>query len=395
MIPLPVDSMVDLNPWWGHSITLYGNADYSANTVFNEMPLGIYKGGYLSRPLRTRSLDALNSDRNSMGYVAEGRLTWAGASCSVKHPNWRPVLNVAHHEIGGMRFTKDQFAIAFFGNAAYENMTAELAPSGFDQIRYQTIGFGAQHRMNGSSFRLDLVRGNAFSEVDVRTATLFTASDGRELRTVVNGDHYASDTAGRGIDRTNGLGAAVSGQWNTAFKMSSRTIRVGVGVDDLGFVAWNSRTVAIKKDTLVTYEGWQVDNIFALDDVIVGKDEVLDTFGLRYKKGSETRLLPYLAHLELGTDLAEKGQLTFRLDQRNIVGYVPHVSLLGSRRFGTHTQLGISASYGGFGALRIGLAAKQRIGKHLLVQISTPHVPGFFMARTRGAGLSFGAEFAF
>lgn len=392
---LQPDTIVDLNAWWSNSIRIHGSADYNSNTVFNELPLGIYRGGDLSRSIRERSLNAFDGDQNTAGYVAEGRLSWAGSLCNAERTMWRPLISVAHHEVGGLRFTKDQFAITFFGNAAYENKTAELAPSGFEQIRYQTIGFGAQHRNNGSMVRVDLVRGNAFSSVDVQNATLFTATDGRELRTDVAGEYYASDTAGGSWDRSNGIGAALTGQWNTSFNLGTRKMRFGVAVEDLGFVAWNERSVSITKDTLVTYDGWQVDNIFALDDVIIGKDVVLDTLGLRYKRGSITRLLPFRAHLMIGMDMWNTGYLSLNLDQRNIVGYIPQISLMASRRFGQRTQLGAVASYGGFGVFRLGLAAKHRIGKHVLLQLSTPHVPGFFMGRTRGLGLSFEAEFAF
>ena len=101
------------------------------------------------------------------------------------------------------------------------------------------------------------------------------------------------------------------------------------------------------------YDGWQVDNIFALDDVIIGKDVVLDTLGLRYKRGSITRLLPFRAHLMIGMDMWNTGYLSLNLDQRNIVGYIPQISLMASRRFGQRTQLGAVASYGGFGVFRL------------------------------------------
>jgi hypothetical protein len=68
---------------------------------------------------------------------------------------------------------------------------------------------------------------------------------------------------------------------------------------------------------------------------------------------------------------------------------------LGSRRFGSSTQLGVSASYGGFGVLRVGVAAKQRVGEQLLFNISTPNVAGFIMGNTRGVGAFFGMEVTF
>jgi hypothetical protein len=395
ILPLPYDTLVDLDPHWGNSLRLSTGADYNANTVYNELPWNIVLGGYLERDIRTRSLDELTTDRNTAGQVLEGRLTWVGAACLKKLPGWRPTISVAHHDMRGARFTKDEFALAFFGNAAYENKEAVLAPSGFQAFNYQSLGAGLHHGESGSFVRLDLIRGLNHLDLEVENADLFTSTDGRELQMAFGGAYHASDTAGTGFGRINGVGGALNGLWKGRFRVGSRPIEFGIGVEDFGFVRWNDHSVSIDRDTAFAFAGWQVQNIFALDDVVITDSLILDTLGLRYKTGSNTTLLPFRAALEFSTKLGRKGQLSFGLDQRNIVGYVPQVSLLGSRRFGSSTQLGVSASYGGFGVLRVGVAAKQRVGEQLLFNISTPNVAGFFMGNTRGVGAFFGMEVTF
>lgn len=390
---LPADPRVDLNVGFRNVISTSGIFDYNANTVLNELPLAILNGEFLERELRLRTADALSDQGNSLGYIMHGQVQWSGAACWGKRSHLRPIVNVAYHEQSGLSFTADQFNVAFFGNAAYQERNAQLSPSAFEQIRYQTIGAGFQHDSTGSFIRLDLVRGQSLSALDVRSAELFTGADGRVLRTSFTGDYVASDTAGSGFDRTNGLGAAISGRWNFASN-GERPIRFRVGVDDLGFIVWNPNTVRIAKDTIFSYEGWRVENLFALDDVFVNEETVLDTFGLRYQHGSITRLMPFRVHANASVELTADWRLGLTVEQRYLPGYIPQGTVQVSRVLGSRTMLGTSMSYGGFGTLRFGLAAKHRFGEHILVSLSTAQVPAWISTRVKGLGAILGISVA-
>lgn len=395
LLPLPSDNSVDLNRGWGHVVSVQGMFDYNANSVYNELPLAIRRGGYLGTDLRERSRNALHAGRNAAGNIIEGRINWTGPACFEALPEWRPVASIAHHDVRATRFTEDQYTLAFFGNAEFENEQAILAPSAYEEVRYQTIGAGLQHAASGSYVRLDLVRGQAYAAADVKWASLSTGEDGRTLRTTFLGDYYASDTAGGGFDRTNGLGIAASARWNTKSGPGEHAVDLGLALEDFGFVVWDANSVRIQQDTLFTYRGWEVENIFALDNVNIGEDELLDTLGLRYETGAFTRLLPFRASIDASIQLGGSWRLGMGMEQRNLPGFVPQVTMMGSRRIGTRTLLAATASYGGSGALRVGLAAKRRFGKRVLAELSTPHVPGFFTGRTRGLGLMAGIGFAF
>lgn len=393
-VQLPRDARVDLNTGFRNVISADGTADYNASTVLNELPLAIRNGGSLGRDLRQRSADRSRSTGNSAGYILHGRVEWTGAACWGKRSTLRPLVNVAYHEQSGLSFTADQFNVAFFGNAAYQERTAQLSPSGFERIRYQTIGAGIMQDSTGSFLRVDLVRGQSLVALDVRSAELFTGADGRVLRTSFTGDYFASDTAGSGFDRTNGLGAALSGRWAITTN-GKRPIRFGIGVDDLGFIAWNPNTVRISKDTLFSYEGWRVESLFALDNVFVNEETVVDTFGLRYRNGSVTRLTPFHAYMDANMALNDHWRIGLAVEHRYLTGYIPQATVQASRVIGQRTMLGASVSYGGFGGARFGLAAKRRLGKHVLVSFSTPQVPALFSGRVSGLGLLFGTSIGF
>ena len=393
-VVLPADPSIDLNAGYRSTISVTGLFDHNANSVYNELPLAILRGEYLDRDLRQRSSDALRTRSNSVGEVIQARLQWTGAACWGRYSNWRPVLSIAHHDQLGLSFTADQFDLAFFGNAAFEGRTAALSPSGYEQVRYQTVGVGLRHAANGSYLRLDLVRGLAMAAVNVDYASLYTGEDGQVLRSALLGDHVASDTAGYDLGRTNGLGAAFSGRWSFTTRPAAK-IRFSIGVEDLGFVAWNDRSVAIRKDTLIRYEGLRVYDLFALDAVIVNESTVLDTFGLRYEHGPVTRLLPFRVFADVMIPLNEQWRLTVLAEHRHLPGYLPQLTAQASRVLGRRTMGGAALGYGGFGGLRAGLSMKRRIGEHLLITLSTPQVPAFFSGRARGAGLFLGIDYGF
>lgn len=389
------DHRVDLNTDSSHVVLLEAQADYNANTVYNELPLAILNGGFLERTLRQRTADALSAADNTLGYILEGRSEYRGKPCAKYLRGWRPLVSVAYHDLASARFTEDQYKVAFFGNAAYQGTTAVLAPTAFEQIRYQTIGTGVMHNASGSFVRVDLVRGQSFVALDIPEATLFTGEDGELLRTTLVGNYWASDTSGSSLQRHSGLGVALSGRWQHRWNVGERAWTVNAGVDDLGFVVWNSNTVGIRKDTLFTYNGWNVPNLFALDDVLINENVALDTFGLRYAKGEEQRLLPFRASASLHTSLSTGWLFGLAVEQRYLPGYVPQASVLASKLIGQRTVLGGTVTYGGFGTWRVGLAAQRRFGEHVTVHLSTPQAPGWVSGKMRGLGLLCGVGISF
>lgn len=392
--PLHPDPRVDLNAGYGQQLTLHGNFDHQANTLPNELPLAILRGGFLNHDLRQRSAEPLWGHGNTAGAIIEGGLQWIGAACWGGRHQWRPLLRFEDHWLSSTRFTADQYDLTFFGNAKYENRTAALSPSGFEQVRYQTIGGGLAHDSSGTQLRIDLVRGQHFTTLDVRSADLFTAVDGRVLRTTLSGDYIASDTTGRGFDRTHGLGAAFSGRW--VFQLGTRRpVGFTVGVEDLGFIAWDANSVRIRKDTLIDYTGWHVQNLFALDGVLVSETALMDTFGLHYEKGRVMRATPYRVYIEAHTQLGAGWRIGVAADHRYMTGYLPQAGVQLSRVFGTRTMVGTSLSHGGFGRFMIGLAAKRRFGNHVQVSICTTQVAALWDERAHGLGLQLGVNLGF
>ncbi len=390
---LPYDSVVDLPATRMHRITLDAWADYNSSSVYNELPWAIYQGGFISRDLRERSREALQS-RNSAGYDVGARFSWVGGDSLFGRARMRPMVSVAYRNVLGVSFTRDVYDLAFFGNAHFEDLTADLAPSAHAQMTWQSFGFGIQDAANRSFFRVDVLRGRAFNASDIRQALFYTAPDGRSLQLVSDAAYWRTDTAGSGEQHTNGMGVSLSGRLNVSRSIANRNAEISLQIEDAGFMHWDPNSLQINRQEATEFEGLSVENVFDLGELLVGEEQLLDTLGLRYERGSYTTLMPMRAALSMELALDRHWKAGVQVDHRYLPGYRPQVMLSASRRLGNRVLLGASATYGGFGVLRFGLASRLRIGELMLLELGTTHAPGFFMGNTRGAGayasLSFG-----
>lgn len=370
-----------------HLLRMEGALLYNGNAVYNELPGHLLRGADLDRELRQRSSDALaGRERAVFGFGYHGRLTWTGARLQEGRSRWRPTASIAAQEYAGARITPDLYDLVFFGNARFEGRTAALAPAAYEQVRYSTLGIGVVDQHTRSFVRLALVQGSSLTAVDVDWADLYTGVDGRVLRSAVLASYLNSDTAGNDWARNNGLGAAVSGQWETRIRSAARPTYLSVGVEDLGVVRWNANSVRLDKDTVIRYEGLAVDNVLDLDAILIGEDQLLDTFGLRYRTGARTRLLPFRAQLAYRIEGRSGWHFGLVAQYQHLPSYLPQFTASLARRMGVRGAWGVSVSHGGYGGLLMGAGGRYRVGRRITVEASVPQLMGFVGGRTRGLG---------
>ena len=382
-----------LDKRWSDVITVEGGLDYNANSIYNELAYAIRVGDTLDRALREHTQGALKGNNRGMSDLGL-RVTWTGEDSLFGHARWRPIVSVAHHDVIGIRFAPDLYSVVFFGNAAFEGQRADLGPSAFTQMRYQTFGVGIRDAWSRAFVRLDAAMGQTLATADLDWAGVYTGMDGRVVRASVRGEVMQSDTAGNDLGRNNGLGAALSGRWETALHGPWPT-RITFSLEDFGFIHWNNEAMCLKKDTMVEFTGVEVADVFGLDDVLIGEDQLRDTFGLHFTKGAFTTLLPFRIAIALEHPLNERWTLSGSLDQRNLQGYAPHAMVGALHTFRNGMMLGASVAYGGAGGLRLPVALRVPAGEHILLWLGSPHLPGFALGSTRGWGVQGGLAVGF
>lgn len=374
-----------------HVLRIEADGLYDMSTMKNDLVRGLLRGDVLDRAMRQRSQDALDGN-NRAGYVLEGSVSYAWGDSLFGHGGWRPRVAIGQHDVMGLRFADDAYTVTFFGNAGYENGTAHLGPSAFTWMRYQTVAFGAEHVRSGSFIQMAVVNGAGLNSGDIQRADLFTATDGRFLDLDIDGQYWRSDTANAGFLRNNGIGAAISGQWNFFTQLFGHRSTVSVRLDDAGFISWNSAALQVKKDSLVHYEGIRVDDIIDLDGTLIGAGRLQDSLGFGYHRGAFVRPLPAElgAHVRLFANKARR-YYDLALDQRYLPGYIPH-AMAGATQCLGHWAFTVEGHYGGFGLLRAGVGIGAVLGPHCLLTVHTPNLVGSVSDTARGMAISAGLD---
>lgn len=376
------DSATPLIPSGGHALFVDGSFAYASNALTNELVLAMYNGEVLDRDLRNGVRDGLKGN-NRMGVTIGLRATVLANDSLFGRPGWQATYSLSHSEVGGARFTDDVYALTFFGNADYEGRTAYLGPSGLEQQRYQQFAWGIMDLRSLSWARIALVKGQSFQHVDASTADLYTAPDGRVLDALVAGTFARSDTAPDDLMSVNGLGLGASARWNLALTPSWSKGRswLSVGVEDLGVVRWNDRSLYLRKDTAYAYRGIAVENIFDLGLLVVDEPFIRDTLALDQAPKAQWRPLPFQVNVRFLARPWNRTALVLEAEQRYLPGFVPRISLSALHSPSRTFRWGGGLHYGGFtdltGSVRLEAAPGEHAYVHMdLMNVLAPNASG-------------------
>ncbi|HEY0977454.1 MAG TPA: hypothetical protein VGE21_08290 [Flavobacteriales bacterium] len=379
---------------WGagssrHHLQLDVTGLYDANSLRNDLVMGLYLGKELDRAVRERTQDALKGT-NRAGAIFSADLSYSWGDSLFGKAGWQPRVAVGYRAFYGARFTDAVYDLSFFGNAAYEDRIAELGPGAFEGINYQTVGFGIA--FNAEAFiQLNLVNGGTLNAGNIRKADLYTAPDGQYLDLDLDGDYWRSDTAVRGFDASNGIGASLSGAWAHTFPGNLRKTLV-IGVQDLGFIHWNTGSLAVSRDEPIRFEGIAVEDVLDIDGPLVQTENLQDSLGLGYKRQSFTRVLPALLEARFQWWNAAAPVYEVKVDMRYLAGYLPHIEAARYFRLSQCILPEVRVGYGGFGGSRVGIGARFRLGNAIQMRLSTPNVVGTLARTGQGQGVLLGLE---
>lgn len=374
-----------------HFLALDVSGLYDSNTLRNDLVLGLWKGSQLDREVRQRS-EGRAGMADRAGYAIDARLSYAWGGKLFRNENMRPRFSLAYHNVLGLRYTDDLYRLTFFGNGGNEGTTAHLGGSRYEQVTYQTFGIGFEDRTTRSFLQIQLVNGQRFASADVRHADLFTAMDGRYLHMGLEGDHARSDTAATPAF-SNGLGLAISFEVRAPIRIRKMPGVFTFGMEDLGAIAWNDQSLALRRDTTLLYEGIRVDDVLDLDGVLLGADDLQDTLGLSYSTQALLRPLPTLVYLRFKVNGPYNMIYEGQVDVRNMPGYLPHAVIGAGHFFDGRNTVKAEVGFGGFGGWRAGLSVQRRIATGLLVTLRTTNAIGLASDHARGKSAVFGVEY--
>ncbi len=367
----------------GRSLRLEFAGLFDSNTLRNELVTGLWRGERLSRETRQRS-DALQNDDGRAGYLLDLELQYRWGQRLFGDDRLRPIVRAGYHDVMGVRFTEDLYRVTFFGNADYEGRNAELGPAEYWHVRYQTIGFGAEWKKSGSYVLLQAVNGQHLSRAIIDEADLFTAIDGRYLRLDLNGRYLLSADAPDDGFHSNGTGGALSARWCHPVRWPFASGRLDLEVKDLGGIVWNRSSRRVERDSVIIYRGITVNDVFDLDGSLVGNASLQDTLGLGFSVTRVTTALPFSLAAALRVAASHAMVYEARIEYRYLPGYMPHGMIAARHVFAGRNAVRAEASYGGFGALRIGAGYERVVAHGVWLSLRTTNLPGLVSLQARG-----------
>lgn len=274
---------------------------------------------------------------------------------------------------GDLRFTKDLFDLTFYGNQPFAGQTLSLNNTNFNSLSYSFIevSLGKSKVTEKSHTSLwgdfSLVLGHGFTDFNFKNASVFTEQDGDYLQLSASESSISmSDTLSTSLAQ--GFGAKL----DLHFSRQTENSKLLVSVENIGGILWQNTTTA-DIDTTFNFEGIEIGNIFQLSDSVWSELGSIDSL-ITTKKEDSFKAIPidftvyYKKQLELiYFDVLARHRL--------FANYTPYI------RAGLNFDLplfkpGITAAYGGYSNLRIGLNTDIEIIDAFRIQIGTNNILG-------------------
>ncbi|PCI93669.1 MAG: hypothetical protein COB15_15940 [Flavobacteriales bacterium] len=293
------------------------------------------------------------------------------------------VTGLEHVEHVDARFSSDLFKFTFDGNKQFAGESIDIGRTNFNYYKYQKLNIGFinykyfDKKLAKEGIILSIIKAEEHKTVSISEGSIFTEELGREIDVDLNYLYNASDTANKGIMAFNGVGFSVD--LFTEFLLKNGD-KIYAGIDDLGFVYWNSNSLDIAADSSFHFEGVVIDNLFDLNDSLVSnlsQDSILKNLYTRNEKKSYTIGLPASINMNYTKLLNDKWKVNVGVYHKILSNYLPFLSTNVYYSFNKKLMAKAHISYGGYGKLNTGLAFAKSVSTYFNIFIGTNNLEAF------------------
>ena len=298
-----------------------------------------------------------------------------------KNISLRVGMEIIEHMDG--QFSDDLFKFTFDGNKQFAGKSIEIGGTNYNYFKYQQINLGLinhktiDDKLAKEGVIFSIITAQEHKAITVPNGSIFTEELGKEIDVDLNYLYNSSDTANKGIGAFNGFG--VSTDLFSEFILKNGD-KVYLGLEDLGFIYWNSNSLEIAADSSFHFEGIVVDNIFDLNDTLLGsisKDSILNNISTTNKQGDYSIALPTALNINYTKELNEKWKISVGIYHKILSNYFPLISSNYYYYFNKKFVAKAHISYGGYGKLNTGLAFAKSFSKYIDVFIGTNNLETF------------------
>jgi hypothetical protein len=228
-------------------------------------------------------------------------------------------------------FSKDALSLVALGNKSFAGKTAEIGRLQLQIMRYTQIRYALLRKTEKykAGAGLSLLIGHQYFNAQTQEASLYTSEIGDSLHALALGRMQRTDTASKIYFDPNGLGCAIDVFYETEFDLFSKNNykgAIGFEISDLGFIAWDNRSLTMDVDGQYAWSGFKATDITRITDSLINSQRpsaVQDQLVKHNDKGNyTTTTLPRIA-MYYQERLSEKWELGFAVQHRLFAGQWP------------------------------------------------------------------------
>ncbi|MBA3665455.1 MAG: hypothetical protein H0W61_14765 [Bacteroidetes bacterium] len=376
----------------GRSVSVNLDFDAGSNGMNGNLINKLLWGGYIDNDLKKESSKYLRA-KNNFGINVN-----YDVSAFIKgNKKFDFLIGFKNQEILNASYTSDFFNLMFYGNQSYKGLTANLAGSNVNALRFQEVKFGAiLHHFDSVAkigMSVSFIKGEQlFFFKANKNSSLFTSGDGSEI--VFNSDFNMaiSDTNSKKLTSFNGIGASADIYFETPYKSKAgkKSVLI-VNANNIGFIHWRNNSVQYSSDSTLTFKGYQINNVLDLKDSTLNRinsDSLLRSL-------TNARHEPFNVNIPTNLLIINKiyfGTQNFCLTTgfRHIfhANYVPYVFVEPTYKV-KNVTFGIHTGYGGYVRLNVG-ASVSWSSKAWFLRLGSNSLQGYVLPKySSGQGLFF------
>lgn len=361
-------------------IQLHGNGLIGSNALDNNFFKKSILGGHLDEA-HLEDIYGEMKTRNRAGFLANGGINFYNFTDTVLNkPHWGLRAGISTNYHANVSFHQNLFKTIYLGNKSFAGQTATLGPLNANYQAWQKFSVGVFNKKTWSALSLSLVAGQQYQSLDVNHAALFTSQTGDSLSLSYSGQYLRSDSLKKSFANGSGLGLAIDFEINLPLQDNKSII--SISVQDVGFIAWNKRSQQFNFDSLTTWTGLEVGNLFNLTTDTLDFPNLKDSLHHERKNTSFVAPLPASVHLRYGRYFAEKHLYEIGISIWSNRTALPMVYAGASQFLTKQFMLSERISYGGYGRLGIGIEAQWMPYNTWLIRAGTNHIEGFISKNT-------------
>ncbi|CAG0972413.1 MAG: hypothetical protein HND27_06615 [Bacteroidetes bacterium] len=373
-----------------NSAGAYSSFNANSNAFTNGFLSAFYNGSFIDSTTKTEVSKKLkNTNRFGFDYTLH---VWGMASIDtfLNKTGYSFVAGIQHSEHIDMRFSKDLFNLAFFGNKSFAGKTADAGNFSFNQLRYQEFfaGYFKQTekfgRLLNEGFTISFVKGEKNAAIKIPEASIYTQEEGKEISLAMQYEYASSDTSKKGVNALNGWGLA--SDYFTEIPIGDCD-KMRFEFTDLGFIFWNKKAFTTTTDTSFVFNGLKIDHILDWKDSVntsLNNDSLINQLNQKTEFNHYAIALPTTVHFYYQKNFNDKVMIKGGAMMRFFANYTPLLYCKFEYYPTPSLCLNWRFAYGGYGKLTFGMGADKLFLKKYALTVGTQHIEGLLSKTTSG-----------